>query len=735
MRHASRAPFSCAAAILVVASITPIAAREARAGGIGFRQLTSLHPCAVQQGKTAEVYVRSNFSLDGTHSSFFAPEGPTMRLLETKPVKAPLEKRGQAGTPHKMDVTVPADQMPGLHEFRLATANGVSSVAHLLVTELPVVVEKTDENGAAKDAQPVAIPATICGQCIDMEDVDCYRIVGKKGDRLTFQIYGQRLTQAVHDMVGKAGYHMDPILTLTAPNGQIVGMNDNYFGGDSLLSVELTQDGDHTLIVRDTRYVGDPRYSYAVEVTRGLPALTTFPLVVERGVKTEVDVLSIGSLPLGKTTLQPTAKAANDGLATSLVREPLALTADKMSPKTNPVVFGVQSFKQLSQLEPTSAERPREVTLPIGINGRLAKPGESHRFAFDAKKNSFYLLEVEARRFGLPLDAVLELYDATGKKVTEVDDQPLISDAKHIFKAPADGRYTVAVRDLHDRGGIDFTYHLTIAPAEPDFEVAGKLYYAMLAPGLSTMWFVDITRLNGFDGPIELRVDGLPAGVTQTPITVPAGMSKAAIILTAAKDAKVGAAAVKIAAKADTIDKSTGSNRTIERDVQILCELQNQGGGQGYWPVRTSVVGVAKQLDLLKVEASPTELTLKPGGKVEVLVKVERSAEYKDPIGLEFGWGYFTSKLGEQLPPGVTVNAASNTRLSGKALEGKLILEAKADALPVERLPIAAMAGVSVSFSIDTKYASNPLFLTIPASLSPRPTAGGDLPKTKTAKK
>lgn len=733
MRHASCAPFSCAAAILVVISITSVTVHETRAGGIGFRQLTSLHPCAVQQGKTAEVHVRSNFSLDGTHSSFFAPAGPTMRLLETKPVDAPLTKRGQAGTPHKMELTVPADQMPGLHEFRLATSHGVSSVAHMLVTELPVVVEANSDNGAANVAQPVTIPATICGQCIDMEDVDCYRIAGKKGDRLTFQIYGQRLTQAVHDMVGKAGYHMDPILTLTAPNGQIAGMNDNYFGGDSLLSVELTQDGEHTLIVRDTRYVGDPRYSYAVEITRGFPALTTFPLVVERGAKTEVEVLSIGSLPLGKTTLHPTGKPANDGLATQLVREPLALGGDANSPKTNPVVYGVQSFKQLLQVEPTPVGKPRGVTLPVGINGRLAKPGEAHRFAFDAKKDSFYLLEVEARRFGLPLDAVLELYDATGKKVTEVDDLPLISDAKHVFKAPADARYTVAVRDLHDRGGVDFAYHLTIARAEPDFELAGKVYYAMLAPGLSTVWFADITRLNGFDGPIELRVEGLPTGVTQTPITVPAGMSKAAIILTAAKDAKVGAAAVKITGHAEAIDKSTGSNRTIERDVQILCELQNQGGGQGYWPVRTSIVGVAKQLDLLKVEASPKELTLKPGGKVEVIVKVERSPDYKDPIGLEFGWGYFTSKLGEQLPPGVTVNSASNTRLSGKTLEGKLILEAKADALPVERLPIAAMAGVSVSFSIDTKYASNPLFLTIP--VSPRPTAGGDLPKKVTAKK
>jgi hypothetical protein len=718
MRYSSRPRSHCRSFGLGCVALLAIAA-DASAGGIGFRQLTTAHPCAVQRGTKAEIQVRSNFSLDGTYASFFAPAGPTLRLLETKPINAPLEKRGQPGTPHKMELVVPADQLPGLHEYRLATEAGVSSVSHLLVTDHPVVVETAKENGTATEAQAVSIPATICGQCIDMEDVDCYRIAGKKGERLTFQIYAQRLTQAVHDMVGKAGYHMDPILTLTAPNGQIVGMNDNYFGGDALLSVELTQDGEHVLSVRDTRYVGDPRYSYAVEITRGFPALTTFPLVVERGAKTEVDVVSIAARPIVKAVLEPEAKSSTGGSNVELARERLKLNgAAANAMTTNPVAYGVQPFKQLLQLEPIAADKPREVAIPVGINGRLANAGDTHRFAFAAKKDAFYALEVEARRFGLPLDAVLEVFDGAGKKVAEGDDLPLTADVKLTFKAPADGRYVVCVRDLHGRGGIEFTYHLTIASAEPDFEVAGKMYYAMLAPGLSTVWFADITRLNGFDGPIELRVDGLPPGVTQTPVTVPAGMWKVVIILTADKSAKVGAAAVKITGKAELIDKATGSNRTIVRDAEILCELQNQGGGQGYWPVRTSVVGVAKQLDLLKVAASPTELTLKPGGKVELTVTIERSKDYKDPVGLEFTWGYFTSKLGEQLPPGVTLGKSSVTRLSGKTLEGKMSLEATSAALPVERLPIAVMAGVSVSFSIDTKYASNPLFLTIPAEAS-----------------
>lgn len=132
--------------------------------------------------------------------------------------------------------------------------------------------------------------------------------------------------------------------------------------------------------------------------------------------------------------------------------------------------------------------------------------------------------------------------------------------------------------------------------------------------------------------------------------------------------------------------------------------------------MQTSLVGVVEKLDLLNVEASPSELTLKPGAKAELQVTITRNPAYKDPVGLEFTWQYFGSKLGEQLPPGVTLGKGSAARLSGNTLSGKMTLEAAKDALAVERFPIAVMAGVSVSFSIDTKYASNPVYLSIPAA-------------------
>ncbi|MBA4020368.1 MAG: hypothetical protein C0483_24670 [Pirellula sp.] len=706
----------CALAVFVAAPLE---------AAVGFRQLTTAVPCAVQVGQKATVQLRSNFTLDGTYQSFFVPAGPTMRLLETKPIEAPLTGRGRPGTPFKFEVSVPSNQMPGLHEFRLATPQAVSSVASLLITEYPVVLETSKENGTRERAEPVAVPSAVCGVCDPSEDVDCYRFAGKSGERLTFQIYAQRITQSVHDMVGKSGYHMDPILTLLSPTGQVVAMNDNYFGGDALLTAEIAQDGEYVLAVRDTRYGGDVRYSYCVEISRGLPAVATFPLVIERGKATELEVLSAAGQPLGKTKVSP-AKDAEPGI----VREPLLV--DGIA--TNPASYGVAAVPQLVQEATNTQQTSRDIQIPCGINGRLPRDGDEHWYAFEAKKDAYYLLAAESRKFRLPLDVVLEIYDAKGKKLGEADDLPLTPDAKQYFKSPADGPLLLRVRDVNGRGGPDFLYHLRVEPSGPDFELTGKLYYAMVAPGTRALWFINAVRHNGFAGPIEIHVDGLPAGVRQVPVTIPAGMNYAPIVLEADKSAKVAATLVKITGRAQLDEAGKSASTEIVREAVVTCELQSQGGSQGHWPVQSSLVGVVEKLDLLSVEASPSELTLKPGSKAELQVSITRNPAYKDPVGLEFTWQYFGAKLGEQLPPGVTLAKGSAARLSGNTLTGKMTLEASKDALQVERFPIAVMAGVSVSFSIDTKYASNPVYLTIPAATKSTDTAAGKSAE-KSAKK
>ena len=157
-----------------------------------------------------------------------------------------------------------------------------------------------------------------------------------------------------------------------------------------------------------------------------------------------------------------------------------------------------------------------------------------------------------------------------------------------------------------------------------------------------------------------------------------------------------------------TLRRRAKKRNVATRYGRITCELQTQGGGQARWEINTSIVGVVEPLDLLSVTASPSELKLKRGGKAEFTVKIERNEGFKDAVTLDMAFMYFTTKFGEQLPPGVTLAKGSTGRLGGDTLEGKIILEANDKALLVERFPVAALARVPITFSITTNYAQQP---------------------------
>ena len=64
---------------------------------IGFRQLGSTTPVAVQRGQKTTINVRSNYTLDGTYKVLFDRPGIEMKFLETKPKAAP-QRLGAGGS-------------------------------------------------------------------------------------------------------------------------------------------------------------------------------------------------------------------------------------------------------------------------------------------------------------------------------------------------------------------------------------------------------------------------------------------------------------------------------------------------------------------------------------------------------------------------------------------------------------------------------------------------------------
>ncbi len=692
-------------------AISPVGAQ------VGFRQLTIVHPVAVQRGTTVELEIRSNYTLDDTRAVFSDPPGLRFTFLEEKPKPAPRRGRASKGTPFRFRCQIPQDQPTGEHELRVATGQAVSSVTQLHVTDFPVIPEKKEPNDRREQAQKVQLPATVSGICERSEDRDFYAFDLKAGERLTAEVFAQRVTHKIHGMVvrGPRIYLMDPLLSLYDAQGRLVAMSDNRFGADPIIQFEAPADGTYYLELRDARYAGDPRYAYCIELATRPFRLATWPLAVQAGKSVTAAALDLRGEPAEEVSLvgDPLPQTQRLHRAGEPRRGRVRVQVGGTS--SNEIPYLISPFPQM--VEPDGRHGSREeavgLTLPRGVSGRLAQKDEIDFYRFEAKKGRSYAFEIYSRRIGFPVDSVIELYDDKGKLVTETDDHPVekTKDSRLYWTAPADGTFFVAVRDLHDRGGSDFLYYLDAREANPDFEVRGEYYYAMLAPGTRMIWFVDIQRYHGFAGPVTIEIEGLPEGVSQTPLTVPPAMKRAAVILTADKNAPIGSALVTLRGKG-TIGEGEDS-REIVRDGYVTCEQQGSGGGQARWPIRTQIVGVVQPMDLVEVVAEPTQVVLKPGEKAELKVRIKRREGFKAGVTLAMSFDYFSTKFGEQLPPGVTVAPGSTARLTGDRLEGKIILQAAKNAEPVDRLPIAVMARVAITFSITTNYCSNPIYLTV----------------------
>src|SRR5262249_50531793 len=153
-------------------------------------------------------------------------------------------------------------------------------------------------------------------------------------------------------------------------------------------------------------------------------------------------------------------------------------------------------------------------------------------------------------------------------------------DAGLVFTPPADGDYVLCLRDLNSKGGDTAVYYLEADWARPDFTLRCDPDKAMIGPGSSTAWYVHVVRSNGFDGAVQVEVQGLPKGVTVNPLTIPPSMTQGLLVLTAAGDAPLDAANVQVTGTG-TAKLPEGKEETLVRRVTANQEIYFPGGGRG----------------------------------------------------------------------------------------------------------------------------------------------------------
>ncbi|MCU0252684.1 MAG: PPC domain-containing protein [Vicinamibacterales bacterium] len=178
---------------------------------------------------------------------------------------------------------------------------------------------------------------------------------------------------------------------------------------------------------------------------------------------------------------------------------------------TNPVGFSVGQVPEVVEEEPAVATPalavpgggrggaaaavppaaalapPQRITLPAVVNGRIIpadsrpgrggaprqpnqyQPGDADRFVFEARKGQDLVIAVSARDVmpyladAVPgwFQATVALFDAAGREVAYDDDYRFQPDPVLHYRIPADGEYTVEIKDALYRGREDFVYRLS----------------------------------------------------------------------------------------------------------------------------------------------------------------------------------------------------------------------------------------------------------------------------------
>lgn len=127
-----------------------------------------------------------------------------------------------------------------------------------------------------------------------------------------------------------------------------------------------------------------------------------------------------------------------------------------------PRTFAVGNRAELLESEPVDS-LPTAASFPLNIviNGQIDKAGDIDDFRFEAKQGQRVVVECWAERIDSRLRAVLEIYDAAGKRLA-VNRGYFGIDPLLDFRVPADGSYVIKVQDLTLSGSAEHFYRLDI---------------------------------------------------------------------------------------------------------------------------------------------------------------------------------------------------------------------------------------------------------------------------------
>jgi hypothetical protein len=217
---------------------------------------------------------------------------------------------------------------------------------------------------------------------------------------------------------------------------------------------------------------------------------------------------------------------------------------------------------------------------------------------------------------GLPTFTLYYANDDDGER-------ELGKDSRLYFTAPAKGRYLVRVTDTRGWSGERFAYRLIVRPPQPDFaatlETKGET--PEVASGSGEQFVVKVNRKDGWEGPVRIDAGNVPAGFfVSSPLTVEAGRLTATGAIYALPDWKPGAIDFsKVKWTATGMIDGKEVTKTLAGPGAIGVDARSK---QTLF-IEPDVAG-KPQGDGKTVPAKPYEVTIAPGDRVSVWLRVDR---------------------------------------------------------------------------------------------------------------
>ncbi len=596
-------------------------------------------PHGAQRGAQVEITIRGRNLQDASAIRFATPKIDAT-VLEASSYRIRARFRVAAGAE------------PGRHDFRIFAPHG-STIGWFDVSTRGETPEKEPNNEAAR-AQAIAFPLLLNG-LVRAGDYDYFRFQASAGETLTFDLLATR-----------NGSPLDGVLSLLDEAGREIAYSDDYYMfKDPHLVHRFEKAGAYFLRVHGTGESGSDNSDYRLiagampHVDFALPAGGRLGSTVEFALR-GVNLDAVRGVVLGEG--QATGEILSRGFAETRVRMQVphgiapGVYRLHVEGATLPVPFVVSTLPEITTLAPASRQRPAAVTLPVVANGVLEAPGAAllrrgaaHFFSFRVDAPETVVLQADSMQLGFLLDPLVALYDASGERLAWQDEpttntgkEPSNLDPHLVFRLPRAGAYLAMVRDSQFRGDPNFPYRLTIKRARPDFTLTTIGTDETLFRGRENIVTVRVRRLEGWDAPVEIWAENLPAGASAPKVI--AQPHNTSYKGTCGETHFLDGTGIEIPITlASSAPFSVGEIRFRGRGVMNGMTVEHEAGARYWWRTLQKVRGLAATPHLvatlrdapLIVLNTPERVSVGPQGAGTLTAIVTRLDEARTPLRIE----------------------------------------------------------------------------------------------------